>query len=132
MSEFEKFNKGFQEFIDISLRQTVDLIKENSELENRLKDCQIRGHRNLITSCEDCREVIDRMTFKEPIIEQRDSWISVKERMPKIREFPRNEVLTWDGIEVNMRLVGFDEDGNSYFFRCEGVTHWMPLPEPPK
>lgn len=134
MGELEKFNKGFQDFIDTSLRQTTDLIKENTDLEKKLKDCQIRGHRNLITSCEDCREVIDRMTFKEPIVEQRDSWISVKKRMPKIDEFPRNEVLTWDGKSMSVSISRFYDNGYSSFFTCGGppVTHWHPLPGAPK
>lgn len=58
-------------------------------------------------------------------------WISIKDRMPKIREFPRNEVLVSDGIETYLALLCF-HDGETFFFRREGITHWMPLPEPPK
>jgi hypothetical protein len=60
-----------------------------------------------------------------------NDWISVKKRMPKITEFPRNEVLVSDRIETYAALVCFDEE-KPYFFKREGITHWMPMPEPSK
>ena len=94
-----------------------------------MNDCQKRGHRKLFITCEDCHQVINQATFKAP-----DEWISVKERMPKIREFPRNEVLTWNGIEVTARTYSFYETGKCYFndLGSPTITHWMPMPEPPK
>lgn len=61
-------------------------------------------------------------------------WISVKDRMPKIDEFPGNQVLTWDGENITGYIPCFYNDGSSSFFTCGGppVTHWMPPPEPPK
>lgn len=63
-------------------------------------------------------------------------WISVKDRLPE---------LETQGCSVD---VLFTEDGKTFFgyvcfsdnvFRCQStdeychqVTHWMPLPEPPK
>jgi hypothetical protein len=64
-----------------------------------------------------------------------DSWISVKERLP--------EVNTWclwlypTGPEVN-QYEGKLDDGTLLFHRSwydfddTDVTHWTPLPEPPK
>lgn len=61
-------------------------------------------------------------------------WISVKERLPEI------------GVSV-LALDRFGNIHNRYMYRCgdggaawtaehlvsrEDVTHWMPLPEPPK
>ena len=91
-----------------------------------MKDCQKRGHRKLFITCEECHQVINQATFKAP-----DEWINVKDRMPKIREFPRNEVLVSDGIEVYATLVCFDQE-KPYFFKREGIKHWMPMPEPSK
>ena len=54
-------------------------------------------------------------------------WISVKERLPE----EDTAVLTYreSGIEVECRWHrGWDNDE----FTCCQVTHWMPLPEPPK
>ena len=63
-----------------------------------------------------------------------NEWISVKERMPEIDEFPRDEVLTWDGKSMSVSISRFYDNGYSSFFTCGGppVTHWHPLPGPPK
>lgn len=56
-------------------------------------------------------------------------WISVKDRLPK----ELREVMFYDGEEmwIGYRLGGlWCED---YFtFKESKITHWMPLPEPPK
>lgn len=62
-------------------------------------------------------------------------WISVKVRKPK----PGQDVLAWCGRCVTavyrrqtQRITIGDwhtEDGTSIIFN---VTHWMPLPKPPK
>jgi Protein of unknown function (DUF551) len=73
-------------------------------------------------------------TAKDLIVWSEDEWISVKVRMPKIDEFPGNEVLTWDGEEMWCRIPSFYDDGTCEFFTFDEpeITHWMPLPEPPK
>jgi len=65
-------------------------------------------------------------------------WISVKERMPA----PRNFVLVSSGKEgmYGHIVVAERNDGAWFWVNPEGtlprynrtVTHWMPLPEPPK
>ena len=56
-------------------------------------------------------------------------WISVKDRLPKEGEVVVVYIKPKVGVgyaEVDIYLMGdFDE-------YSEGVTHWMPLPEPPK
>jgi len=52
-------------------------------------------------------------------------WISVGDRLPD------NEVLLTNGIT---HLIGYVNDelmGESEYEVLPGVTHWMPLPEPP-
>ena len=68
-----------------------------------------------------------------------NDWISVKERLP---EQPDSNVWIWclvmrKGAKLPTTEVNFD-NGKWYYFgymtgmlECE-VTHWMPLPEPPK
>ena len=74
-------------------------------------------------------------------------WISVKDRLPEI-EFEDNQhqasimvlATTCGGIlfgyfyiykyNGTWEFVSYDEDMD--FDRCVTVTHWMPLPEPPK
>ena len=53
-------------------------------------------------------------------------WISVKDRLPEDGQ----DVLVWDDggfAYIDERLCGTWKYGGNY-----GVTHWMPLPEPPK
>ena len=65
-------------------------------------------------------------------------WISVEERLPELE----TEVLVWCGKFVCMAHYGRADSYEPVFwdYDCEGcrdelypkVTHWMPLPEPPK
>ena len=59
-------------------------------------------------------------------------WISVSERLPEKRE----TVLVCDVRENYMNAweyLGRDEWlWDSSIWRTEAITHWMPLPEPPK
>ena len=65
-------------------------------------------------------------------------WISVKDRLPNLSDF-ENELLCcfkgWDDMYF-MRILEYDANyeewsdwqGEVY----KNVTHWMPLPKPPK
>lgn len=78
---------------------------------------------------EGWREALEMVAMMEPAdVVERPRWISVKERMPE----DGKNVLAYEG-------------GGFYFLDwcCDGewvvasastavVTHWMPLPEPPK
>jgi len=60
-------------------------------------------------------------------------WISVEERLPEIGRF----VLVSDGddIDVACRYKAFtipDKTETFFWDSVLEVTHWMPLPEPPK
>ncbi len=59
-------------------------------------------------------------------------WISVDERLPK-----SHKAVMWC-LKDNLMAVGsFDEEQrgvfvDACFFKLKEVTHWMPLPAPPK
>ncbi len=61
-----------------------------------------------------------------------NKWISVKDQLP---ENTKN-VLVWQPQNLNTRMTRFShglwqfEKGTQA--RYESVTHWMPLPKPPK
>lgn len=64
-------------------------------------------------------------------------WIPVTERLPK----EDADVLCFRGNHIGGLMdvytyVGFDQWQDTYGNLCytvgEGITHWMPLPEPPK
>jgi len=63
----------------------------------------------------------------------RNEWISVKDRLPE-----HNQFVLCVGTSKNMAVLRCDLDMNNYVFmfpdlkhQVKGVTHWMPLPEPP-
>ena len=69
---------------------------------------------------------------------ERSEWIPVTERLPEAEYGESEDVLTIDSLKV-MRVAYFD-GGNWCFPTGEPIetvtefpiTHWMPLPEPPK
>lgn len=66
-----------------------------------------------------------------PTIETEQNWISVKDRLPE----EETEVLCYLGNAVGKGIVvAFRRRGDWYFdgWTCPTVTHWMPLPQPPK
>ncbi|EGM8440473.1 DUF551 domain-containing protein [Escherichia coli] len=73
-----------------------------------------------------------------PVLVTPDSWISCSERMPEIRQ----TVIGWNGYAVRQCVYTRNEyaktrKGRDPRFETltgiwHGVTHWMPLPEPPK
>jgi hypothetical protein len=61
---------------------------------------------------------------------QQPKWISVKDRLPEEDDV----VVAW--LEINAGLILVYHDGAFYDLAFDKptmiVTHWMPLPEPPK
>lgn len=61
-----------------------------------------------------------------------NNWISVKDRLPPY--WYDAIISTIDGIVLTAFLHperGWIEDNNDEY-SIENITHWMPLPEPPK
>jgi hypothetical protein len=67
-------------------------------------------------------------------------WISIKEKMPDLQSGHSDKIIVYDGERVVddcnyipewggfiCHAYGYDNDT----FTVDGVTHWMPLPEPP-
>ena len=66
----------------------------------------------------------------QPTLTPPNEWVSVDERLPAPTE---NPVLVYDCTGVNMAWYSYAM-GWKYRTGLPGVeiTHWMPLPEPPK
>lgn len=65
-------------------------------------------------------------------LEAEPRWISVRERLPEINT--RVLAITPEGyMEVDYKYSGTSVYcGLAEFYSLDNVTHWMPLPEPPK
>ena len=60
-------------------------------------------------------------------------WISVKDMLPQVKE----DVLIYDSHHRNIYKAWYIGDidvwfSNEYLPQFINITHWMPLPEPPK
>jgi hypothetical protein len=116
---------------------------------NELK-AKFHEYCNELFEIEDIEKVID---LTKPV-ETTQQWVSVKDRLPERYKtsYPRGNnpdfsnvsepvwIFTQNGYMTEGTLEGdswFDEMGqclSDYFEDMSGhhVTHWMPLPEPPK
>lgn len=64
-----------------------------------------------------------------------DNWISVKDKLPQ----DDSDCLIYDATS-NITLVGWYDIGDKVWEDCRGfiycdeddITHWQPLPQPPK
>ena len=62
------------------------------------------------------------------------NWIKIGEKYPEENEY----VLAVDNGDIYMLQYAVDDKGIMHFWDVDGVytkhnvTHWMPLPEPPK
>ena len=60
--------------------------------------------------------------------EERQRWIPVAERLPE----HTNLVLVRHQSETGSKFFGLDVFDGYGWVVCLNVTHWMPLPEPPR
>ncbi|ECO3182453.1 DUF551 domain-containing protein [Salmonella enterica subsp. enterica] len=87
---------------------------------------------NSISSTNNFREIAETST-NSPATP--DGWISCSERMPDNDESKPIAIFTGKCLGQGMFVATYDDDGFfDYWEGMEiiGVTHWMPLPEPPQ
>lgn len=60
-------------------------------------------------------------------------WVSVKDRLPQAKETVLAYEAAFDSMSMAYRLPNTEEwiDTGDYY-ALDAVTHWMPLPKPPK
>ncbi len=81
------------------------------------------------TMVRDALALIERLEAAQP------RWISVDERLPEHRQHVyacAKDKFRFEGIYIDP--VGFEryEIGEGWVNENRNITHWMPLPEPPK
>ena len=111
----------------IEVKQTLEMCYKQG-LTSDCNGCAYRGHNNVCMDAlmEDALAVINQLESNASV----QKWIPVTERLPE--EFKEVLVYRFTGCEVDS-CVSIQKGYWSYDPVCEyKVTHWMPLPEPPK
>lgn len=102
------------EYFNHAADRLEELENENEFLKN--------GRVNLMKECVNLRK---QLSEKQP------EWISVEDRLPE----ENGTYLIAIKDSFCPHFTGFDAEANEFcenVFRKSDVTHWMPLPEPPK
>ena len=96
----------------------------------RIKNCNAELDREVADTIEELLEERDAAYLVgHQLADKLPVWIPVTERLPKKYE----SVFTFSkyGMQIDEYIGNYD--GEDYFARyTKNVTHWMPLPEPPK
>ena len=113
------------------------------------QEVHILDHYNL-----DCSDVAEFAKWKQERDDLQPQWISVEDRLPEehdtiFKKFQNTEKWNcsmFEKVSDNVNVYGYYQDGNKFvttsttrdgkwnissIFQMT-VTHWMPLPEPPK
>ena len=125
------------------------------ELIELLRYTEVNGDRdpqnyvtNLCGSCYLCEQAADAL---ERLEKQVQKWIPVSERLPdkdgkyltyyhnhfgditRVLDFAKDarKVNKYD-FHQSWKKVWYEYDSEYGYFTIDDVTHWMPLPEPPK
>lgn len=93
------------------------------------------GLNEKIYDTNDVLESIDEQPTIDPesLLPPKDEWISVKDRLPVAKEMVLAYEAAFDSMSMAFRLPNTEEFINAGdYYALDAVTHWMPLPEPPK
>ena len=107
------------------LRETEGYASFNAEFANEIADAleKVENEKeNLVHYNADLNNQLNKAESHIEKLEKQPEWISVEDRLPK-SEF----VLCTDGKYCFVTIIPDMEAA-----KADGVTHWMPLPEPPK
>ncbi|MBR5607735.1 MAG: DUF551 domain-containing protein [Bacteroidaceae bacterium] len=100
------------------------------------------------SAAEVLQRYIDAYDMAIAALREQPRWISVEERLPekngrylvihKFYSYNLQGIFSWtdcyDGVEEHLRgrAMWYDYDSEYGDYATSGVTHWMPLPEPPE
>ena len=111
---------------DTDMLYMASLEKRNAELEARIAELEDK-HWN------ECRQIAH---YSNEATQDINKWISVKDRLPEIGQPVLICIPKWEGEEIQAAKLESDgkmfEVCGEFYAGTWDVTHWMPLPEPPK
>ena len=116
-------------------RQTVyDNIKKGNIAAVKIGKSWRVTHENLQTYISKGYSVSNIKKQKETPVGEGNKWISVEERLPNCNGNDDIEVLVFIKGALTATTLYFEGSSGEFFDERNvyDVTHWMPLPEPPK
>ena len=112
-----------------------DLILRGDALKAIRKRC-ISEHLPFKSNTPEGERVLDALVAVHQVKPYKEAccgWISVKDRLPKAKELVLAYEAAFDSMSMAFRLPNTEEFINAGdYYTLDAVTHWMPLPKPPK
>lgn len=107
----------------------VELLHTGVRCPGVIDNCNDCPHHSLEKPCDEFGATVDMLVANGVTVQE---WISIKDGLPKNGKEGVLIALLWGGVDI-----GWCEDGRwrSEFvneYEDGEVTHWMPLPNPPK
>ena len=128
--DYYRPGEGIQMMVSCAQQDIKTIKRENESLRLKVEELEEKNRR-----LEEARENANAACAKweglyRAELEKKGTWVSVKDRLPE--DYQRVLCLFESGtMEVSFRasVKGFCYEG---FKQTGKVTHWIPLPEPPK
>ena len=128
--DYYRPGEGIQMMVSCAQQDIKTIKRENESLRLKVEELEEKNRR-----LEEARENANAACAKweglyRAELEKKPAWVSVRDRLPE--DYQRVLCLFESGtMEVSFRasVKGFCYEG---FKQTGKVTHWMPLPEPPK
>ena len=107
----------------------VELFYKGVRCPGVIDNCNDCPHHSLENPCDEFGATADMLIANGVTVQE---WISVKDRLPEHGDIvlchtKHDDLLVFQWCEMSHRWVDQYED-----YRQEYITHWMPLPQPPK
>ena len=104
-------------------------MNREKQIEEMAKEIELTQRNKVVSHCELPSADEYATALYEAGYRKQSEWISVEERLPE----EEARVLVWLNIEDNYTTIDTDRILCGKWVRWNSfVTHWMPLPEPPK
>ena len=106
------------------------------EMLSELKPITYEMEQNAVTIA-DMSNIMRNWVCRQPTIPTYGQWVSAKDRLPEERKEVLIYLPEYDSVETaalfsypSMNLREWVQNEDAY--RLNEVSHWMPMPEPPK
>lgn len=130
--------RDYEELVK-ALRETRETVRENPSLAMRVPPYQLSAAADAIEELQEDNNALNGTVAN--LIQQipeisKSKWVSVKERLPLYGQDVLAVRTYGDGEKCQEVLMAhiavWNEETGKKWWNATNITHWMPLPEPPK